>query len=146
MSILYPSSVRLFLISEPRHHVFPKTSFFKHKQSFCRMMAYCRPQASLLNSLRRFFLPNGILLPNSAHKSVPFLYQFLVLTVGTNSFGCPRKSSSTWRGLKWFGFWRPLEGLECGDLGGLAQRIFEGSSLEDKLASWTCVAQVALLR
>jgi hypothetical protein len=45
------------------------------------MMAYCRLQASSPNPLRRFFLPNGILLPNSAHKSVPFLYQFLVLTV-----------------------------------------------------------------
>jgi hypothetical protein len=39
------------------------------------------PQASLPNPLRRFFLPNGISLPNSAHKSVPFLYQFLVLTL-----------------------------------------------------------------
>jgi hypothetical protein len=27
-----------------------------------------------------FFLSNGISLPNSSHKSVPFLYQFLVLT------------------------------------------------------------------
>jgi hypothetical protein len=26
------------------------------------------------------FLPNGVLLPNSAHKSVSLLYQFLVLT------------------------------------------------------------------
>jgi hypothetical protein len=31
-----------------------KLPFFKHKQSFCRMMAYCRPQASLPNPLRRF--------------------------------------------------------------------------------------------
>jgi hypothetical protein len=54
MSILYPSSIRPFLISGPRHHVFPKTSFFKRKQSFCRMMAYCRPQVSLPNPLRRF--------------------------------------------------------------------------------------------
>jgi hypothetical protein len=26
------------------------------------------------------FLPNGVFLPNSAHKSVSFLHQFLVLT------------------------------------------------------------------
>jgi hypothetical protein len=26
------------------------------------------------------FLPNGVFLPNSAHKSVSFLYQVLVLT------------------------------------------------------------------
>jgi hypothetical protein len=37
-------------------------------------------KSSLPNPLRRFFLLNGISLPNSAHKSVPFLYQFLVLT------------------------------------------------------------------
>jgi hypothetical protein len=30
-------------------------------------------------------LPNGALLPNSAHRSVSFLYQFLVLTHGHDS-------------------------------------------------------------
>jgi hypothetical protein len=39
------------------------------------------------------------------------------------------KSSPTWRGLKWFGFQRPLEGFVCGDLGGLAQSRWEDSSL-----------------
>jgi hypothetical protein len=34
-----------------------------------------------------FFLPNGISLPNSAHKSVPFLYQFLVLTYAPSVMG-----------------------------------------------------------
>ena len=29
--------------------------------------------------------------------------------VGTTSFGCPRTSSPTWRGLKWCGFQRRLE-------------------------------------
>jgi hypothetical protein len=40
------------------------------------------PTASIFteSSKEIFFLPNGISLPNSAHKSVPFLYQFLVLT------------------------------------------------------------------
>jgi hypothetical protein len=42
----------------------PKLPFFKRKQFFCRMIVYCRPQASLPNPLRRFFLPNGISLPN----------------------------------------------------------------------------------
>jgi hypothetical protein len=28
------------------------------------------------------FLPNDVFLPNSAHKSASFLYQFLVLTYG----------------------------------------------------------------
>jgi hypothetical protein len=31
-------------------------------------------------SFEEIFLPNSAYLPNSAHKSVPFLYQFLVLT------------------------------------------------------------------
>jgi hypothetical protein len=39
------------------------------------------PTASIFTeSFKENFLPNGASLPNSAHKSVPFLYQFLVLT------------------------------------------------------------------
>jgi hypothetical protein len=34
----------------------------------------------LCRSFEENFLPNGASLPNSAHKSVPSLYQFLVLT------------------------------------------------------------------
>jgi hypothetical protein len=34
MSISYPSSICPFLISGPRHHAFPKTSFYKRKQPF----------------------------------------------------------------------------------------------------------------
>jgi hypothetical protein len=66
--------------------------------------------------------------------------------VGINPSRCPRKSSSTWRGLKWCGFLKPREGQEFRDLGGLSQRNCEDSSLETKLASWTCVAQVPRLR
>jgi hypothetical protein len=44
------------------------------------MMVYCRPQASLPNPLRRFFLPNGISLPNSAHKLVQILWDVTVDT------------------------------------------------------------------
>jgi hypothetical protein len=43
------------------------------------------------------------------------------------------------------GFEGHLKALH-GDLGGLAQRSCEDSSLEAKLASWTCVAQVPRLR
>jgi hypothetical protein len=40
------------------------------------------PTASIFTeSFEEIFLPNDIFLPNSAHKSVPFLYQFLVLTL-----------------------------------------------------------------
>jgi hypothetical protein len=39
------------------------------------------PTASIFTeSFEEIFMPNGASLPNSAHKSVPFLYQFLVLT------------------------------------------------------------------
>jgi hypothetical protein len=53
MSVLHPSSIRPFLIFRPRHHVFPNTSFSKHKQPFCRMMARYRPQVPLPNPLRK---------------------------------------------------------------------------------------------
>jgi hypothetical protein len=39
-----------------------------------------------------------------------------------------------------------LKAKSVGDLGGLAQRSGEDSSLEAKLASWTCVAQDPRLR
>jgi hypothetical protein len=40
------------------------------------------PTASIFaESFEENFLSNGAYLPNSAHKSVPFLYQFLVLTM-----------------------------------------------------------------
>jgi hypothetical protein len=39
-----------------------------------------------------------------------------------------------------------LKALSSETLGGLAQRSCEDSSLEAKLASWTCVAQVPRLR
>jgi hypothetical protein len=39
------------------------------------------PTASIFTeSFEEIFLPNGASSPNSAHKSVPFLYQFVVLT------------------------------------------------------------------
>jgi hypothetical protein len=38
-------------------------------------------------SFEENFLPNGASLPNSTHKSVPFLYQFLVLTYAPSITG-----------------------------------------------------------
>jgi hypothetical protein len=38
-------------------------------------------------SFEENFLPNGTSLPNSAHKSIPFLYQFLVLTYAPSIMG-----------------------------------------------------------
>jgi hypothetical protein len=58
----------------------------------------------------------------------------------------PKEVITNMKGLKRFGFQRPLEGHMIGDLGGLAQRSCEDSSLKAKLASWTYVAQVPRLR
>jgi hypothetical protein len=80
MSVLHPSSIRSFLIFKPRHHVFPNASTSKCKTALL-------PNDGVLPTIGIFtewfeenFLPNGVSLPNSAHKSVSFLYQFLVLT------------------------------------------------------------------
>jgi hypothetical protein len=64
-------------------------------------MVYRRLQASLPNPLRKLPLPNGISSPNSAHKSVPFLYKFLVLTDISMDFIVglpltPKKHDSIW--------------------------------------------------
>jgi hypothetical protein len=46
------------------------------------------PTASIFaESFEENFLPNGASRPNSAHKSVPFLYQFLVLTYAPSIMG-----------------------------------------------------------
>jgi hypothetical protein len=46
------------------------------------------PTASIFTeSFEENFLPNGTSLPNSAHESVPLLYQFFVLTYATSITG-----------------------------------------------------------
>jgi hypothetical protein len=62
---------------EPCHHAIPRN---QRKQSFCRTETNCRPQASLPNLLKKSSPVERDLSPNQAHKSVPLLYQFLVLT------------------------------------------------------------------
>jgi hypothetical protein len=58
------------------------------------------PTASFfIESFEENFLLNYASLPNSAHKSVPFLYQFLVLTAGQQVETEPRKmrlQSAAW--------------------------------------------------
>jgi hypothetical protein len=54
MCISYTPSTHSFLIG-PRHHAFPKTPLQKRKQSFCRMMAHCRPQASFTEFSEKIF-------------------------------------------------------------------------------------------
>jgi hypothetical protein len=66
---------------EPRHHAIPRN---QRKQSFCRTETNCRPQASLPNLLKKSSPVERDLSPNQAHKSVPLMYQFLVLARSTS--------------------------------------------------------------
>jgi hypothetical protein len=70
-------SVHSSLPLGPRHHAIPRN---QHKQSLCRTEANCRPQVSLPNLLKKSSSVERDLSPDRAHKSVPLLYQFLVLT------------------------------------------------------------------
>jgi hypothetical protein len=85
MSISHPSSIRPFLVSGPRHHVFPKASFFQAQTALLLNDGALPTTSIFAESFEENFLPNGASLPNSAHKSVPFLYLFLVLTVTWSS-------------------------------------------------------------
>jgi hypothetical protein len=88
MSVLHPSSICPFLIFRPRNHVFPNASFSKRKTTL-RPNDGALPTAGIFTeSFEENFLLNGVSLPNSAHKSVSFLHQFLVLTLAFLSVRC----------------------------------------------------------
>jgi hypothetical protein len=87
MSILHPSSIRPFLIFRPCHHVFPNVSFSKHKTALLPYDGMLPTAGTFTECFEENFLPNGVSLPNSAHKSVSFLYQFLVLTYAPSITG-----------------------------------------------------------
>jgi hypothetical protein len=80
MSVLHPSSIRPFLILRPRHHVFPNASFSKRKTTLVPNDGELPTAGIFTECSEENFLLNGVSLPNSAHKSVFFLHQFLVLT------------------------------------------------------------------
>jgi hypothetical protein len=81
MSISYPSSIRLLLYIQSTSSRTPECfRFYPWKAPL--------PNDNVLPTADAFtecfeenLLPNGILLPNSAHMSVSSLYQFLVLTL-----------------------------------------------------------------
>jgi hypothetical protein len=81
MSISHSSSTRPFLIFGPRHHVFPNASFSKRKTALLPNDGVLPTAGTFTECFEENFLPNGVPLPNSAHKSVSILYQFLVLTI-----------------------------------------------------------------
>jgi hypothetical protein len=66
---------------KPRHHVFPNASFPKRETAFLLNDNVLPTAGVFTECFEENLLPNGALLPNSAHRSVFFLYQFLVLTL-----------------------------------------------------------------
>jgi hypothetical protein len=74
MSISQPSSIRPFLIFRPRHHVFPNASFSKRKTALLPNDGALTTAGIFTEPFEENFLPNGASLPNSAHKSVFFMY------------------------------------------------------------------------
>jgi hypothetical protein len=80
MSVLHPSSIRSFFTFRPRHHVFPNALSYKRETTLLSTDGVLPTAGVFTECFKENLLPNGALLPNSAHKSVSFLYQFLVLT------------------------------------------------------------------
>jgi hypothetical protein len=77
MFILHPSSILPFLIFRPPHHVFLNASSSKCKTALLPNDCVLLTAGILTECFEENFLPNDDFLPNSTHKSVSFLYQFL---------------------------------------------------------------------
>jgi hypothetical protein len=87
MSVLYPSSIPPLLISNPHHHAFPNAFRF-HPWNSLLLNDDALPTADASTEcFEENLLPNGALLPNSAHMSLSSLYQFLVLTCAPSITG-----------------------------------------------------------
>jgi hypothetical protein len=82
MSVLHPSSIRRFFMSKPRHHAFQNASSPKRETTFLPNDDVLPTAGIFTECFKENLLPDGALLPNSAHMSVSFLYQILVLTPG----------------------------------------------------------------
>jgi hypothetical protein len=80
MFVLHPSSIRPFFTFRQRHHVFPNTLSSKRETTLLSNDGVLPTAGIFTECFEENLLPNGVLLPNSAHMSVSFLYQFLVLT------------------------------------------------------------------
>jgi hypothetical protein len=69
-----------FFVSNPRHHALPNASAFIRRTALLPNDDVLPTADASTECFEENLLPNGILLPNSAHMSVSSLYQFLVLT------------------------------------------------------------------
>jgi hypothetical protein len=74
-----------FFVSDPRHHALPNASAFIRGTALLPNDDVLLTADASTKCFEENLLPNGILLPNSAHMSVSSLYQFLVLTIGYKS-------------------------------------------------------------
>jgi hypothetical protein len=80
MSVSHPSSIHPFFIFKSRHHAFPNASSPKRETALLPNDDVLPTAGAFTECFEENLLPNGALLPNSAHKLVSSLYQFLVLT------------------------------------------------------------------
>jgi hypothetical protein len=71
----------------PHHHVLSNASSSKHKTALLPNDGVLPTVGIFTEYVEENFLSNGVSLPNSAHKLVPFLYQFLVLTYAPSITG-----------------------------------------------------------
>jgi hypothetical protein len=81
MSISHLSSIHPFFIFKPRHHAFPNASSSKRETPLLPNDDVLPTAEAFTECFEENLLLNGALLPNSAHRSVSSLYQFLVLTI-----------------------------------------------------------------
>jgi hypothetical protein len=81
-----PSRTRHQFVSfifNPRHHAFPNAFSFNRGTVLLPDDDILLTADAFTKCFEENLLPNGAFLPNSAHRLVSSLYQFLVLTVGT---------------------------------------------------------------
>jgi hypothetical protein len=68
-----------FFVSSPRHHALPNASAFIRGTALLPNDDVLPTADASTECFEENLMPNGVLLPNSAHMSVSSLYQFLVL-------------------------------------------------------------------
>jgi hypothetical protein len=69
------------------HHVFLNVSSSKQKTALLPNDGVLPTAGIFTECFEENFLPNGVYLPNTAHRSVYFLYKFLVLTYAPSITG-----------------------------------------------------------
>jgi hypothetical protein len=74
MSVSHSSSIHPFFIFKPHHHVFPNASSSKHETTLLSNDDVLPTTDVFTECFGENLLPNDTLLPDSAHRSVSFLY------------------------------------------------------------------------